>query len=130
MKVSFNQLIRLFLLGSLPFHVMAQPTTSQKYTLQQCLDIAISNNLDVKTAASKMENSDANARQAKAIAVPNVSGSIAQGISQPLYQFLYRPADQYCSIWVECKFGIVEWVFHSKQYQTESTGIGGKQERL
>ena len=82
MKVSFNQLIRLFLLGSLPFHVMAQPTTSQKYTLQQCLDIAISNNLDVKTAASKIENSDANARQAKAIAVPNVSGSIAQGISQ------------------------------------------------
>ena len=82
MKVSFNQLIRLFLLGSLPFHVMAQPTASQKYTLQQCLDIAISNNLDVKTAASKIENSDANARQAKAIAVPNVSGSIAQGISQ------------------------------------------------
>ena len=82
--------MKLFVRKSLPVvlilmvsnSINAQDTSMHKYSLQQCVDIAIQNNPDVKNAEFKMQSNDVNAQQAKAIAIPALSANITHGINQ------------------------------------------------
>lgn len=57
---------------------LGQDTTSQNYTLQQCIDIAIKNNPDVKLAQFNMESDLVNRTQARANMLPGISGNISR----------------------------------------------------
>lgn len=58
----------------------AQDTAGQVYNLQQCIDIAIKNNPDVKQAQFNLEADKVNRMQAHAEMLPGISGSISRSI--------------------------------------------------
>lgn len=58
----------------------AQDTVT--YNLQQCIDIAIHNNIDVKRSEYALETADARLTQARAATLPYASGYASQGINQ------------------------------------------------
>jgi outer membrane protein len=60
----------------------AQDSLQHTYSLQQCVDIAIQNNPDVKNAEFKMQSNNVSVQQAKANAYPGLSGNITHGINQ------------------------------------------------
>lgn len=66
------------LLG-LQLSLQAQET--QSYTLQQCLDLAMKQNQTVLNASYQVQGNDAFLQQARATALPSVSGYANQGIS-------------------------------------------------
>src|SRR5271170_6268669 len=51
-------------------------------TLQQCLDIAIKNNLNVKQTGLTMESDRINFLQAKENLIPSITGSVSRALSQ------------------------------------------------
>lgn len=52
------------------------------YTLKQCVDIALQNNLTVKLSEFQMESNDARLQQSRTNSLPNVSAYANQGINQ------------------------------------------------
>ncbi|MDE3144785.1 MAG: TolC family protein, partial [Bacteroidota bacterium] len=82
MKLSLKNYIPLVLFVMISCSINAQDTLQHKYTLQQCVDLAIQNNLDIKNAEYRMQSNDVNAQQAKAIAIPSLSANITHGINQ------------------------------------------------
>lgn len=54
---------------------------TQRYTLQQCLDLAMKQNQTVLNASYQVQGNDAFLQQARASALPSVSGYANQGIS-------------------------------------------------
>lgn len=58
----------------------SQDTTAQTYTLQQCIDIAIKNNPDVKQADFNLESAKVNRTQARANILPGISGNVGRSI--------------------------------------------------
>lgn len=58
----------------------AQDTTA--YTLQQCVDVAIKNNFDVKKAEYMVQSNDAYLTQAKAGLFPSISAAVSHGFNQ------------------------------------------------
>jgi len=52
------------------------------YTLKQCIDIALQNNLDVKISQYQMESNEARLQQSRAANLPSVSAYANQGINQ------------------------------------------------
>lgn len=54
----------------------------KQYTLQECVETAINNNLDVKQSGLLSESADANLKRAKANRLPFVSADINHGINQ------------------------------------------------
>lgn len=64
------------------FPLNAQDSSQHNYSLQQCVDIAIQNNPDVKNAAFKLQSTNVNVQLAKATAFPSLSGDITHGINQ------------------------------------------------
>lgn len=56
----------------------SQDTAAQTYGLQQCIDIAIKNNPDVKLAEFNMESDQVNRTQARAKLFPGISGNISR----------------------------------------------------
>ena len=89
--------------GSLPITIMAQQTVggppaavtaapvqptaapgtgqsvSQRLGLQQCIDIALANNLTIRQSQLQLQNTDAQLRQARLNRLPNVGAFLSQG---------------------------------------------------
>lgn len=58
-----------------------QDTTTQKiYTLEQCVDIALKNNPDVKQSGFTMESNRVYTQEARAAMLPNISGGVSRSI--------------------------------------------------
>lgn len=57
------------------------PPTTEKWTLQQCVDYALANNLSVKQSTYTLETSSVDLRQAKLSRLPSINGSAAYGYS-------------------------------------------------
>jgi outer membrane protein len=62
--------------------LFAQTGEAVTYTLQQCVDIAIKNNLDVKRTEWLAQTNEAYVLQARAQQLPNLNGSISHGLNQ------------------------------------------------
>lgn len=70
---------------SLLFCLSVYPGISQDstlYTLKQCIDIALKNNLDVRTAELQEEMAQARLQQARASALPYANAFASQGINK------------------------------------------------
>jgi outer membrane protein len=65
---------------SIPALAQAQ-TADTTLTLQQCIDIAIKNNLDVKKSELDLQTARVNSNQAKEYMLPAISGQVDHGIS-------------------------------------------------
>ena len=72
--------IALTLLLFFTFKNIAQDSTV--YTLKQCIEIALQNNLNVKMAEFAMESNDARLQQSRTNSLPNISAYANQGINQ------------------------------------------------
>ena len=72
----------VIMIGVFNCKLNAQDTLQHTYSLQQCVDIAIQNNPDVKNAEFKMQSNNVSTQQAKANAYPGLSGNITHGINQ------------------------------------------------
>jgi outer membrane protein len=78
-KAMFKHFV--FILCFLPaFKSIAQDSTL--YTLKQCIDLALKNNIDVKTAGSQEEIALARLQQARANALPYANANASQGINK------------------------------------------------
>ena len=74
-------LLTLVLAGGL-FQPLAQAQTAKTtWTLPECIDYAITNNLQVKQAAMDAEVADINVRQARANQLPSLNASSSYGFS-------------------------------------------------
>lgn len=62
-------------------HVSAQ-TASNKYSLKQCVDIAIANNLQVKQGELQVQTSYINKRQAISNLLPGIVGNLGNGVNE------------------------------------------------
>lgn len=78
-----NSLI-LFLLAQLIFSTIAgaQSATGETLSLQQCIEAAIANNLQVRQAVYQAQLSKVDYNQARSNRLPNISGNISHGINQ------------------------------------------------
>jgi outer membrane protein len=72
---------RPWLWALLGFQLGLQAQETQSYTLQQCLDLAMKQNQAVLNASYQIQGNDAVLQQARAAALPSVSGYASQGIS-------------------------------------------------
>jgi len=81
-------MVRKIFLGCIVFLVMmnvadAQTDTSaMRFTLQQCLDLALKNNATVQHSEITSETQRANLQQARGNMLPTLNGSIDHGVSQ------------------------------------------------
>lgn len=57
------------------------PAPAQQLTLQQCIDIALKNNLTVRQSQLQVQNSDAQLQQSKLNRLPNLNGFATQNFS-------------------------------------------------
>ncbi len=57
------------------------PETSEKWTLKQCIEYALANNLAVQRSNYNVENSEVDLRQAKFSRLPNINGNVGYGYS-------------------------------------------------
>ncbi|MBD0332336.1 MAG: TolC family protein, partial [Chitinophagaceae bacterium] len=55
---------------------------SQKFTLQQCIDSAIANNIQVRQNALLMQTAEVNWKQSRANLLPNLNAFVNHGINQ------------------------------------------------
>ncbi|MFB9844334.1 TolC family protein [Mucilaginibacter ginsenosidivorans] len=76
----FRKIALILLLLTLIVSAKAQQADSV-YTLQQCIDLAIKNNLDVKKSGTQLERAKVNSRQARENLLPNLNGNIYESIS-------------------------------------------------
>ncbi|MBI1782389.1 MAG: TolC family protein [Sphingobacteriales bacterium] len=75
--------MKKIIIGSLwmVLHVTAT-AQSKKLTLQQCLETALNNNLQVNQSNLQMQSAQVNWQQARANMLPNIAGSINYGANQ------------------------------------------------
>jgi outer membrane protein len=64
------------------FTVAQDSTSDKKLSLQQAVDIAIKNNLDVQQSGLAMERSKITLRQARTNLLPNINAAVNHGINQ------------------------------------------------
>ena len=62
--------------------ISAYSQSNTVYSLQQCVDIALKNNLDVLNAGFRAQNAEVNAAQARSTLFPTLNASINHGINQ------------------------------------------------
>lgn len=72
----------LFLLGSLPIVSNAQADSAKQLSLQQAVEIALKNNLELKQAEIQAASAGIDYKQAKNNLLPNFNGSIEHGLNQ------------------------------------------------
>ena len=65
-----------------PFFGISQDSTGIKYTLKQCVDSAIANNLQVRQSDLQMQTNEINWKQAKANMLPSLSAFADHGINE------------------------------------------------
>ena len=77
---------KIFITGSIAMIIYmdgwSQNITSRPLSLQECVQTAIDNNLDVKQSGLSMERAGVNWRQSKANLLPNISGEIDHTLNQ------------------------------------------------
>ncbi|HEX8378288.1 MAG TPA: TolC family protein [Pedobacter sp.] len=78
--MKFLLVAKLFLLCSLYVH--AQQVSQPTYTLQQCIEIAIANNLLVKRSELEVQTARVNLNQAKSNLLPDLSANVNHGTNQ------------------------------------------------
>ncbi|TAM95245.1 MAG: TolC family protein, partial [Chitinophagaceae bacterium] len=76
-KISFFLFLTSIFLSNRSF---SQDTTAQTYDLQQCIDIAIKNNPDVKQSQFTLESDKVYKREAVAGMLPGISGNISRSV--------------------------------------------------
>ncbi len=81
MKIIYSCLLLCFFYAT---KVVAQDSTSrnQNLNLQQCVETAISNNLNVKQSELAAQRAGINYNQAKTNLLPSINGNIQQGLNQ------------------------------------------------
>ena len=62
--------------------ISAYSQSNTVYSLQQCVEIALKNNLDVLNAGFRAQNAEVNAAQARSTLFPTLNASINHGINQ------------------------------------------------
>ncbi len=70
--------ILVFTLG---FLGVAQGQTSKKYTLEDCIQVALDNNLNLKSAKIRKTTADVNFSQSKADLLPSLNGGFDAGVN-------------------------------------------------
>lgn len=70
------------LLTAVSFAGGAMAQEAKTLTLQQCVQTAIANNLNIRQSDLQSESAGANLKQAKANRLPNISGDINHGLNQ------------------------------------------------
>jgi outer membrane protein len=77
---------RIFIIGSIAMIIYmdgrSQSITGRPLSLQECVQTAFDNNLDVKQSDLSMERAAVNWRQSKANLLPNISGQIDHTLNQ------------------------------------------------
>lgn len=91
MKIKF--LIFLFFLGKITLFAQSEEKTS--YTLDQCINAAIQNNLNLKSAKLEARSSDVYFDQSKSALLPNINGSYNLGVANG------RNIDPYTNAYVD-----------------------------
>src|SRR5882724_4515341 len=81
-KKSPGSICFLMLIVCCPFFGISQDSTGYKFTLKQCVDSAISNNLAVRQSDLQMQSSEISWKQAKANLLPSISGFANHGINE------------------------------------------------
>lgn len=75
--------MKKIIIGSLWMVLQITATAqSKKLTLQQCLETALNNNLQVNQSNLQMQSAQVNWQQARANMLPNISGSVNYGTNQ------------------------------------------------
>ncbi len=78
--MKFLLLAKFLLLSG--FYVHAQQVSQPTYTLQQCIEIAIANNLEVKRSELQVQTASVNLSQAKSNLLPDLSANVNHGTNQ------------------------------------------------
>src|SRR5688572_11645363 len=60
----------------------SQTTAGKKYTLKECIETGISNNLAVKQSDLDVQASEVNLKQARLNLLPDLNGQVGHGINQ------------------------------------------------
>jgi outer membrane protein len=60
---------------------IAQAQTTKKYTLEDCIQVALDNNLDLQSAKIRKTSADVNFKQSKADLLPSVNGNFNAGVN-------------------------------------------------
>ena len=68
----------VFFLG---FFTIAEGQTGKKYALEDCIQVALENNLNLKSAKIRKTSADVNFKQSKADLLPSVNGSFNAGVN-------------------------------------------------
>lgn len=72
----------ILVLSCLSFRSYGQQAAGNTYTLKQCIETGIANNLDVQQRGLQMEASEVNWKQSRLNRLPDLNGSVGQGINQ------------------------------------------------
>jgi outer membrane protein len=70
--------IFIFILG---FVAVAEAQTQKKYTLEDCIQVALENNLNLKSAKIRKTTADVNFNQSKADLLPTLNGNFNAGVN-------------------------------------------------
>ncbi|ULQ54386.1 TolC family protein [Flavihumibacter fluvii] len=86
MKISLYYRLRIYafaiIIAAMPGFLMAQTDSAAYLTLQQCVETAFRNNLELKQAEIQAENARIDYKQSKNNLLPGVAGSIEHGLNQ------------------------------------------------
>ena len=81
MKAIYKTIAIVLLSGTGIGSIQAQNTTSQAWTLRQCIDYAIEHNIEIQQTANEAEQNAIEVNTAKWARLPNLSGSAGQNWS-------------------------------------------------
>ena len=81
MKAIYKTIAIVLLSGTGIGSIQAQNTTSQAWTLRQCIDYAIEHNIDIRQTANEAEQNKISVNTAKWARLPNLNGGVSQGWS-------------------------------------------------
>ena len=65
----------------LGFQGIAQEKVEKRYTLEDCIQTALDNNLNLESAKIRQTNADVNFKQSKGNLLPNINGSLNAGVN-------------------------------------------------
>ena len=74
-------MIRFSFLVLFFFSSLCKVQSQQVYTLQQCIDSALANNIPVKQAGLRAEEAQVNWKQARMNLLPDLNASISHGVN-------------------------------------------------
>jgi outer membrane protein len=95
---------RFFIVFNLLFSVaVSSSAQSGKYTLDQCIEIALKNNIQVKQSGLQVQAAEVAYKQSKANLLPDLNGSITHGVNQG------RSIDPFTNAYVDQKINYASY---------------------